>query len=124
MLGTRSYETGRIQMIFPQKPLPSPEALPVQKSLPKLQIGSRGGKSTPICGREDRTGESPTSKRWILPRTSSAPSLRGSPPDRRRGMGINGFGRIGRLVFRAASGNPDAEARRRVPPPSLWRMRG
>ena len=24
-------------------------------------------------------------------------------------MGINGFGRIGRLVFRAASGNPDAE---------------
>jgi hypothetical protein len=27
-----------------------------------------------------------------------------------RGMGINGFGRIGRLVFRAASGNPDAEA--------------
>lgn len=26
------------------------------------------------------------------------------------GMGINGFGRIGRLVFRAASGNPDAEA--------------
>jgi len=28
------------------------------------------------------------------------------------GMGINGFGRIGRLVFRAASGNPDAEARR------------
>ena len=25
-------------------------------------------------------------------------------------MGINGFGRIGRLVFRAASGNPDAEA--------------
>eukprot|EP00438_Fugacium_kawagutii_P003020 Skav203151 [mRNA] locus=scaffold626:87646:88210:+ [translate_table: standard] len=24
-------------------------------------------------------------------------------------MGINGFGRIGRLVFRAASGNPDAD---------------
>eukprot|EP00913_Durusdinium_trenchii_P009044 g8505.t1 len=27
------------------------------------------------------------------------------------GMGINGFGRIGRLVFRAASGNPDAEVK-------------
>ena len=28
-----------------------------------------------------------------------------------RGMGINGFGRIGRLVFRAASGNPDADVK-------------
>jgi len=27
------------------------------------------------------------------------------------GMGINGFGRIGRLVFRAASGNPDVEVK-------------
>eukprot|EP00913_Durusdinium_trenchii_P009043 g8504.t1 len=27
------------------------------------------------------------------------------------GMGINGFGRIGRLVFRAASSNPDAEVK-------------
>ncbi|CAE7492791.1 GPD2 [Symbiodinium sp. CCMP2456] len=26
-------------------------------------------------------------------------------------MGINGFGRIGRLVFRAAMGNPDAEVK-------------
>mmetsp|Transcript_38798 Transcript_38798/g.84980 ORF Transcript_38798/g.84980 Transcript_38798/m.84980 type:complete len:344 (+) Transcript_38798:68-1099(+) len=27
------------------------------------------------------------------------------------GMGINGFGRIGRLVFRAAAGNPDVEVK-------------
>jgi len=27
------------------------------------------------------------------------------------GMGINGFGRIGRLVFRAATGNPDVEVK-------------
>ena len=34
--------------------------------------------------------------------------------------GINGFGRIGRLVFRAASANPDVVVKAINDPPATW----
>ena len=52
-----------------------------------------------------------TSNRYVFPssKNTSTTASCGTSHHLLEGMGINGFGRIGRLVFRAASGNPDAE---------------